>query len=640
MAPQPSRHVAHGVLGPLALLTLLAGLLIGGAARAQDLITERAWLEDPGQRMTLDEVRQMPVRPYEGVLTRGFGEGAIWLRLRVDGVPNSTSSSQSEKLFLRIRPAYLDDIQVYDPLAPQGQAGVVGDRHPHRDEESVGQDFQIPIAASPQARTLWIRLTSTSTRQIDIEVLRLPDHVARTSVRMLLSASYLGIVLSLTLWALVSWAFHREAVVGAYAIHQATGLIYGLTSLGFARILWPLEWPARWLDLAGSIASVAAVASAVFFNVVLTREFGLPAWIRWLQNALLALQPVKLVMLAFAPILALQINMMEVLLAPLLFLAATFVAEGWSPRPGRPEPVLPREMVQGFYALVVILLVAAALPGLGLMQGDTATIYLSGTHSLITGLMLLLMLQYRAVRLNRQRQATLLALQHSEMRTAREQEIREEQSKLLAMLAHELKTPLATMLMRLDANAPGSRDIKFAISDMNSVIDRCLQAAQLGDSELVARPELVRVDDLVRNAVAGCSDPARVQMVLQKECLAQTDPQLLFIVVSNLLENACKYAEAGTQIHVHLGLAGSGDPAGNIVRVEVSNRIGDAGAPDARNVFQKYYRGARARRKAGTGLGLFLVRSLVRTLGGVIEYQQDTTSVRFVVDLPAAATAA
>ena len=615
---------------------MLVILLTGNGARAQDLISERAWLEDASRSLTLAQVQQMPFQPYEGVLSQGYGEAAIWLRLRVEAVPATPATPQGERLVLRIRPAYLDDIQVFDSLAPNGLAGIVGDRHHPRADQWSGLDFLLPLAPSAQPRTIWVRVVSTSTRQIAVDVLRAQDYFSSSTLQQLLASSYIGIVLALTLWATVSWVFHREQVVGAYAIHQGSGLVYGLTSLGFARVLWPQEWPASWLDQAGSVASILAVAWALYFNVKLTREFGLPGWMRRTQDALLLLQPAKLVLLAFSPIIALRINMVELLLAPFLFLVATTVAQGWHGKSDRPDPVLPRGMVQSFYAVVVVLLVVAALPGLGLMRGGTITLYLSGTHSLITGLLLLFMLQYRAVRMNRQQGETLLALQRSQLQAEREQEIREEQGKLLTMLAHELKTPLATMHMRLDASAPGSREIKHAISDMNNVIDRCVQAAQLGDRRLVARPARVHVDALVRSAAAACSDPARIQLSLQEEVLAHTDPQLLSIVVSNLLENACKYAAVETPIQVRLGDAESANSPDRVLRLEITNRIGDAGAPDTHSVFQKFYRGAHARRKAGTGLGLFLVRSLVQTLGGSIEYRPDPASVRFVVDLPAA----
>ena len=211
-----------------------------------------------------------------------------------------------------------------------------------------------------------------------------------------------------------------------------------------------------------------------------------------------------------------------------------------------------------------------------------------------------------------------------------EREVREEQEKLLTMLAHELKTPLAIMQMRLDPSAPGSRDIRYAIRDMNAVIERCVQTIQLGDRQLQARMAAVDLSSVISDAVSTCSQPERIQTELPGRLTAHTDRQLIFIALSNLLENACKYASPSTPIHVKL----KADPVQACV--EVSNRPGQAGWPAADKVFEKYYRSPHARRQAGTGLGLFLVRNLMQVLGGHIAYLPNEEEVRFVICLPLA----
>ena len=66
----------------------------------------------------------------------------------------------------------------------------------------------------------------------------------------------------------------------------------------------------------------------------------------------------------------------------------------------------------------------------------------------------------------------------------------------------------------------------------------------------------------------------------------------------------------------------------------MANEPGVAGWPDADKVFEKYYRSPNARRMAGTGLGLYLVRSLVHKLGAKVSYAPDGTHVHFRVDMP------
>ena len=98
-------------------------------AWAQDHITQRAWLEDTSGQLSWPAVQQQAAHPYAGMLSSGFGDSTIWLKLHIDPNAHPAPAYSENRLVLRIRPVYLDDIQVYDPLAPQGLVGTTGDLH-------------------------------------------------------------------------------------------------------------------------------------------------------------------------------------------------------------------------------------------------------------------------------------------------------------------------------------------------------------------------------------------------------------------------------------------------------------------------------------------------------------------------------
>ena len=104
-------------------------------------------------------------------------------------------------------------------------------------------------------------------------------------------------------------------------------------------------------------------------------------------------------------------------------------------------------------------------------------------------------------------------------------------------------------------------------------------------------------------------------------------------LLNNLLENACKYAEPDSPIALRLSIdrTASGTPS---MCLEIANQPNKANWPDPQKVFVKYYRSPHARRQAGTGLGLYLVHSLMKVMGGRIEYSPTETQVRFVLTLP------
>lgn len=593
-----------------------------------DHIVERAWLEDRSGLLTPAEVRQLPTQAFTGVLSQGFGASVIWLRLRIDPHTHPAPTREPERLVLRIRPVYLDHIQVYDDLAVGGEVGVTGDRFQPSREELEGLDFLLPIARGDAPRDIWLRLASTSTRQIHVQALNVDDLGRAGHRQALVFALYIGLVFAFATWSVVHWLFSRQAVVGAFGVAQSAALAYSLCSLGYLRAFWPEGWPAWWVDQASTLFSIVAVSTAIWFHVILIQEFDPPPWARRLHLGLLCLWPLKvLLLLAGWPILALQINMGEVLLAPWVFLVSTGRSRAWNAAAAQ-RPVLARPVMLGFYALLVGMLALAALPGLGWTRSGEIALYIVQTHGLVTAVVVLVLLQYRAYKLSQNQRLTTLALERSRLQTLHERQVREDQSKLLAMLAHELKTPLATMQMRL---APGAVHIRHAIKDMNGVIERCLQTAQLSDGQLVARIQPTDLAGLLRDAVAACGQPARVQFQAPERLQVSTDRQLLFIVLNNLLENACKYAAPDSPIE--LKLTCHHEQPGQI-RIDIRNRPGPAGWPDPQQLFDKYYRSPHAKRQAGTGLGLYLTRSLVHTLGGQVHYVADATWVRFVVSLP------
>lgn len=600
---------------------------------AQDHIVERAWFEDSTGKMTWQEVEKAPTRTYTGTLSKGFGQSAIWLKLRIDPGASATSSQTTDELVLRIRPVYLDDIRVYDPLAPGGLAGVTGDLHHPRNDKLQSLSFLVPVARGEQPRDVWVRLVSTSTRQIDVQALNLNDLNRRALTHSLMFAGYLGLIAILAIWGLVHWCFSRDAIVGAFGIAQIAALMFALVSLGHLKALWPHDWPAWVLDETATVFSITAVSAAIWFHVLLIREFTPRLWIGRLHHAMVALLPLKLCMLLLGwttP--ALQLNMFEVLLAPPIFLGSVLAATGWR-QPSPRRPTLARPVVIGFYAILVVMLMGASLPGLGMVNGSEIGLYIVQLHGLASALLLLLLLQYRSHVIQKQQRETVLALERSQLQIQQEREIREEQEKLLAMLAHELKTPLATMHMRLDNNASGSREIRLAIRDMNGVIERCQQTLQLSDHQLAPHPETVDMTDIVRDAASACAQPQRVQLDMPEHLPMCTDRQLWFIALNNLLENACKYAAPETPIQVRVGT--TMDNAGmRHLQLEISNKSGKAGTPDTEKVFQKYYRSPHAKRQAGTGLGLYLVRNLMHVMGGSIDYTPTAGTVRFVLRAP------
>jgi two-component system, sensor histidine kinase LadS len=594
---------------------------------AADMVVARAWLEDTSGQRTIAQVQGEQLTVFDGVLSRGFGTSALWIKLRIAGSHSHTGTeSPNEGLILRIRPVYLDDVQVYDQDKLVGQTG---DRYHPADQALRGVDFMVALPDGPLPRDIWLRVQSTSTRQLHAEVVKQKSLLEKVPYQHLLFSLYVTTILIFTLWGLSYWIFSQDVRIGLFGLKQWAALVYALCSLGFMRMWWPQDWPATWLDQMSSFFSMFATTSAMYFHLVFLRDYQPLRWTRWVMWSLVSLFPLNLLIFYVldAPVVALEINLTSVLLAPPVFLLTAMTAGGWKQPHQSAQILLPRKLVIGFYSALLAVLVIAALPGLGVTSGGEIGLYLVQTHGLASGLMVMFLLQYRAYLMRRAQFEAQTQLDHVRLQSERDRLQREEQEKLMTMLTHELKTPLSTMYMRLDESSEQAFAIKQSIRDMNNVIERCVQINRLEDQKLQAHLEKIDVAHVVRDVLAASAEPERFFLQLDL-VFAISDLQLLHMILSNLFENACKYSPAGSPVAVTL------NGSDNVLQLTVSNLPGRAGWPDADKVFGKYYRSAGAQGKAGTGLGLFLAHSLAQTLGGSLKYQPTTTNVCFVLTLP------
>ena len=610
---------------------LVSGLLALFAltAAADDWITQRAWLEDQGGKQTWAQVQNAPFQPYEGVLSKGFGDSAIWVKLKIEAPVNQ---QQAANLVLRLRPVYLDSVEMFDPAVPGGVAVRTGDVHHPAFQPLRGLDFMVPLAAGPLPRDIWLRVTSSSTRQIHAEVLPEKKLLEELSYQHLLFSLYVGVITIFSLWGISYWAFTKDRIVGLFGVKQTAALVYALCSLGYMRMGWPTDWPAAWLDSLSSMFSMFAVSAAIYFHGVFLQDYQPRRWALWAMRGLLCLLPINLLFFASGhPMLALEINLISVLATPFVALGAAWTAKGWSTAPSGQDlstVLLPRFLVVGFYGVLVVILVWAALPGLGVVRGGEIGLYLVQAHGLASGLMVALLLQYRAHLMRKAQFEAQSQLARTRLQAEQDRLQRDEQGKLLTMLTHELKTPLATIFMRLDEDGKSAQTIKKSIREMNDVIDRCVQANKVQDHKLQVHKKSLDLMQILGDVVASSPAPERIDVRSIQPIWLQTDPQLLFIVLNNLVENACKYSAKETRIHI------SYQDMGDSMQLSICNVPGRAGWPSEGRVFEKYYRSPGAQGQAGTGLGLFLVRSLTLMLGGHIAYQPNVQQVCFVLTLP------
>ena len=215
----------------------------------------------------------------------------------------------------------------------------------------------------------------------------------------------------------------------------------------------------------------------------------------------------------------------------------------------------------------------------------------------------------------------------------------------LAMLAHELRNPLASVvsgLALLDDTRLPSPELARAVTAMSRqsahlvrLVDDLLDVSRVTRGKIELRLAPVRLGDVLDQAVAMATPHLResnhelARRSDGDDAVLLADEVRLAQVVSNLLSNAARYTPPGGRVEI----ASSAGPDG--VRIAVSDN-GRGIEPDLLDrVFEPFVQGEGATR-AGLGLGLALVRALTRLHGGKVTAHSDgpERGSRFEVWLP------
>ncbi len=221
----------------------------------------------------------------------------------------------------------------------------------------------------------------------------------------------------------------------------------------------------------------------------------------------------------------------------------------------------------------------------------------------------------------------------------------------LSVAAHELRTPLATVVLQLEslkrALAAAALSPKSAAdrvqktleqtNRLNRLLDALLDVTRVTAGRLVLEPEPMDLSELVCDVGERFADEAaraNVSMTVTTEtqCKGVWDPRRLDQVISNLLSNAIKFGD-GRPIRVTCEHHVDG------VRLRVIDEGIGIAPDDLERIFDQFERAPSARDRGGFGLGLWIAREIVSAHGGTISVvSAPGKGATFTVDLPSAST--
>ncbi|MDQ6829849.1 MAG: DUF4118 domain-containing protein, partial [Gemmatimonadota bacterium] len=216
---------------------------------------------------------------------------------------------------------------------------------------------------------------------------------------------------------------------------------------------------------------------------------------------------------------------------------------------------------------------------------------------------------------------------------------------LLAAVSHDLRTPLTTIKAlahyateRGDArDRDNARMIETQADRLNRLVADLLDLSRLNGGAVRVTPEVAAAEDLVGAAMREASsvlDASRLRPIVARDgplLVGRFDFAQSLRILGNLLENAAKYAPAGSPIDLSLARDD------NVLLISVADRGPGVAEADRDRIFEPFFRGTQAVSEiGGAGLGLAIAQRLATAQGGALSYApRDGGGSVFTLRLPA-----
>lgn len=212
---------------------------------------------------------------------------------------------------------------------------------------------------------------------------------------------------------------------------------------------------------------------------------------------------------------------------------------------------------------------------------------------------------------------------------------------LLAGVSHDMQTPIAVILATLNElttddleDAERAELIENAITrarHLRLLIQQFLDDARLDSGEaLDLQLRAVDIAAIVAGTLEELGHDDRVTMHASTAPPASADAERVRNIITNLVENAVRYTSG--PVDVTIGASDGG----------ITVAVADTGEPlpeeELSRVFERFYRGSSAEGTTGTGLGLYISRTLAEMQNGYLEAEATPAGNRFLLWLPAATT--
>ncbi len=599
-------------------LILLFGLPL--AANSSGLpVNDVAVLVDAGGTETLSSIisadsagRFLPLA--EG-LNAGFTRDVHWLRFTIQ-VP------AAGQWLLEIQPPVIDDIRLFEPLL--SSAGEIqgfrerrgGDMQPFAEREIRYRAFVAKLdIRDTRPHVFYLRVQTSSISAAFLRLWKADDFQQMVALEYAVLGAFYGLMIAVSIINLLHWFWLRDALYIYFSLHVLALTLLYLGVNGFAGQFLFQQLPEAANIWLGLFLFLSLSASAPFLMRMLRvgrQQRGL--FLMYRLQLVLPLLLLPLLFLGyFTEAARFLMSMMIVVICVSLWPAYTIWREG-----GRDGMLLLASI-----GVTLAGIVAVILSRLGFFHGQ---LWALDSRQVTVFISVMAMHVAVASRIRETESSHRAALVRIEQVTR----ARHEHRQFIAMLTHELRTPLAVIDSAVQSleylHQPESEEsqlryqrIRRSVARINGLVEQFLVNDRIDDTRLIVHAVPLDGAEIAKRVLQSCIDGSLDRVLLHSphSVPCRGDAALIRVALINLLDNALKYSPSDQEVEFRVEAMERQGRSG--VAWTVSDHGRGVAEKERGSVFEKYVRGADYGHVAGTGLGLYLAQRIAELHGGQVE---------------------
>lgn len=645
LSTKPSRVVRWLAAAWVAFVLIGSVLAQGSAPKVEFLgndpgqvsalkVKQTLWIDDTSQ-LDFESARTQQFKPFNPFERLNLGNKVAWLRLQIE-----QADPTSGPLLLHFLPPHIGEVTLYSPSSKAPELWR------ERKVDDAELTSKIKIGEAFNGDIFYLRISSPNNAAI-LAFLGTKDemnlHDRKLAVVMTFISTLTLITFFIFFWRTLRHFSWMSVLCCTLLLSQQIQFWIGM---GYAYTILNLPLAAGIIMVTPNIIANITIAGGILVLIGCTL-FPNQKWLRWVWGWSF-LQFCLFVYAFVEPSVASRFSMSIWLVGPLVWAVCLIVAAIREPSSLR---LMSSKVAFVLLLTTCLLLQVVAWKSGGIVGSNniqlTTDLLIKNIFVRFPQMIVIIVLASWIFERIRANHLNMLSgeLQKSKESLEMESKRLERQRKFTAMLAHELKNPLAVSHMALsgiesrlgnsDPMIERAASIKQSLQDINAIIDRCSEIDGFEQGELPMSVSTFNLNHfLALLKEANTND--RIYFVkrgVHDDAVLTSDMQYLKIILNNLLTNALKYSPPETLIE--MSIQGQTDAQGcQTITFCVSNEVGEAGTPAPDRAFERFYRAEAARNQSGAGLGLWLSQELAHALGTQVVMQHDSDQISFSLVLP------